>query len=138
MSTSGGTRAIIAAFLANLGIAIAKLVGFAITGSSSMLAESIHSLADTGNQGLLMLGRRRADRDADAARPFGYGRERFFWAFVVALVLFSLGDLSYIQIAETLGIPIGTVMSRLHRARMLLKTELTEYARAQRFPVEGR
>ncbi len=93
MSTSGGTRAIIAAFLANLGIAIAKLAGFAITGSSSMLAESIHSLADTGNQGLLMLGRRRADRDADAARPFGYGRERFFWAFVVALVLFSLGSL---------------------------------------------
>jgi cation diffusion facilitator family transporter len=92
VSTSGGTRAIIAAFLANLGIAVAKFVGFVITGSSSMLAESIHSLADTGNQGLLMLGRRRADRDADAARPFGYGRERFFWAFVVALVLFSLGS----------------------------------------------
>jgi cation diffusion facilitator family transporter len=92
VSTSGGTRAIIAAFLANLGIAIAKLIGFVITGSSSMLAESIHSLADTGNQGLLMLGRHRADRDADAARPFGYGRERFFWAFVVALVLFSLGS----------------------------------------------
>jgi cation diffusion facilitator family transporter len=92
VSTSGGTRAIIAAFLANLGIAMAKFVGFLITGSSSMLAESIHSLADTGNQGLLMLGRRRADRDADAARPFGYGRERFFWAFVVALVLFSLGS----------------------------------------------
>jgi cation diffusion facilitator family transporter len=92
VSTSGGTRAIIAAFLANLGIAVAKLIGFAITGSSSMLAESIHSLADTGNQGLLMLGRRRANRDADATRPFGYGRERFFWAFVVALVLFSLGS----------------------------------------------
>jgi cation diffusion facilitator family transporter len=93
VSSGGGARAIIAAFFANLGIAVAKAVGFVITGSSSMLAESIHSLADTGNQGLLVLGRRRAAKDADEVRPFGYGRERFFWAFVVALVLFSLGSL---------------------------------------------
>jgi cation diffusion facilitator family transporter len=93
VSTSGGLRAIIAAFLANLGIAVAKFVGFAITGSSSMLAEAIHSLADTGNQALLLLGRHRATQSADEMRPFGYGRERFFWAFVVALVLFSLGSL---------------------------------------------
>ena len=93
MSSSGGAKAIVAAFVANLGIAVAKLVGFAITGSSSMLAESIHSLADTGNQGLLLLGRKRSRRTADEAHPFGYGRERFFWAFVVALVLFSLGSL---------------------------------------------
>lgn len=93
MSTSGGARAIVAAFAANLGIAVTKFIGFLITGSSSLLAESVHSLADTGNQGLLLLGRRRARRPADDAHPFGYGRERFFWAFVVALVLFALGAL---------------------------------------------
>jgi cation diffusion facilitator family transporter len=98
MSTGGGGKAIAAAFAANLGIAVAKLVGFAVTGSSSMLAESIHSLADTGNQGLLLLGRRRASRDADEDHPFGYGRERFFWAFVVALMLFTFG--SVVAIAE--------------------------------------
>jgi cation diffusion facilitator family transporter len=89
----GGTKAIIAAFLANLGIAVAKLVGFVVTGAASMLAESIHSLADSGNQGLLLLGSRRAKRAADREHPFGYGTERYFWAFVVALVLFTLGSL---------------------------------------------
>ncbi|MDG2308816.1 MAG: cation diffusion facilitator family transporter [Candidatus Binatia bacterium] len=92
MSAGGGTKAIIAAFLANLGIAIAKVVGFVFTGSSSMLAESIHSFADTGNQGLLMLGHKLAQRDATPQHPFGYGRERYFWAFVVSLVLFALGS----------------------------------------------
>ena len=87
----GGVKAIIAAFLANLGIAAAKFVGFAFTGSASMLAEAIHSAADTTNQGLLMLGRRRANKPATPAHPFGYGRERFFWSFVVALVIFSFG-----------------------------------------------
>jgi cation diffusion facilitator family transporter len=86
-----GTKAVIAALLANAGIAVAKFVGFVITGSASMLAESIHSVADSGNQGLLLLGGKRARRQADEEHPFGYGRERFFWAFVVALVLFSLG-----------------------------------------------
>lgn len=81
-----------AAFFANLGIAIAKLVGFFFTGSSSMLAESIHSFADTGNQGLLMLGHKLAQRDPTPKHPFGYGRERYFWAFVVSLVLFTLGS----------------------------------------------
>jgi cation diffusion facilitator family transporter len=89
----GSRRAIAAAFLANLGIAIAKFIGFAITGASSMLAEAIHSVADTGNQGLLFLGGARAARPADAENPFGYGRERYFWSFVVALVLFSVGGL---------------------------------------------
>lgn len=87
----GGLRAIIAAFLANLGIAIAKLLGFVFTGSASMLAEAIHSAADTTNQALLLLGRRRAERPATPEHPFGYGRERFFWSFVVALVIFSFG-----------------------------------------------
>jgi len=86
-----GSKAVIAALLANLGIAIAKFVGFVITGSASMLAESIHSVADSGNQGLLLLGGKRARRAADIEHPFGYGRERYFWAFIVALVLFSLG-----------------------------------------------
>ncbi|MBA2608405.1 MAG: cation transporter [Actinobacteria bacterium] len=87
----GGLRAIIAAFLANLGIAIAKLVGFVFTGSASMLAEAIHSAADTTNQGLLLLGRRQALKPATPEHPFGHGRERFFWSFVVALVIFSFG-----------------------------------------------
>jgi cation diffusion facilitator family transporter len=82
---------VIAALAANAGIAVAKFVGFVITGSASMLAESIHSVADSGNQGLLLLGGRRAQREADVTHPFGYGRERYFWAFIVALVLFSLG-----------------------------------------------
>jgi cation diffusion facilitator family transporter len=88
-----GTKAVIAALLANLAIAVAKGFGFAITGSSSMLAESVHSVADSGNQGLLLLGGRRAKKAATESHPFGYGRERFFWGFVVALVLFSLGSL---------------------------------------------
>lgn len=87
----GSKRAIIAAFLANLGIAVAKFVAFAFTGAASLLAEAIHSLADTGNQGLLMLGGRRAARPPDSTHPFGYARSRYFWAFIVALVLFSLG-----------------------------------------------
>jgi cation diffusion facilitator family transporter len=88
-----GTKAILAAFFANLGIAIAKFIGFAVTGAASMLAEAIHSVADTGNQALLLLGGRRARRAATPDHPFGYGRERYFWSFVVALVLFSLGSL---------------------------------------------
>ncbi len=90
---SGSTKAILAAFFANLGIAIAKFVGYAFTSSSSMLAEAIHSVADTSNQALLLLGSRRATRDATPEHPFGFGRERYFWSFIVALVLFTLGGL---------------------------------------------
>lgn len=89
----GSKKAIIAAFFANLGIAISKFVGFLITGSAGLLAEAGHSLADTGNQALLMFGSRRGRRPADRVHPFGYGPERYFWAFVVALVLFSMGGL---------------------------------------------
>jgi cation diffusion facilitator family transporter len=89
----GSRRAIVAALVANTGIAIAKFVGFLITGSASLLAEAVHSVADTSNQGLLLLGGSRARRSATPEHPFGYGRERFFWAFVVALVLFSMGGL---------------------------------------------
>lgn len=87
------TGAILAAFLANIGIAIAKFVGFVITGSSALLAESIHSVADSSNQGLLFLGGRSARRAPDALHQFGHGRVRYFWSFVVAVVLFSLGGL---------------------------------------------
>ena len=93
MSTSGGTRAIIAALLANLGIAVTKFVAWLLTQSSSMLAESIHSVADSGNQALLLLGGRRATRAATPQHPFGYGRERYIYAFIVSIVLFSVGGL---------------------------------------------
>ena len=93
MSTEGGTKAIIAAFLANTGIAITKFIAFLFTQSSAMLAESVHSVADAGNQLLLIVGGRRSQRQATPEHPFGYGRERYIFAFIVAIVLFSLGGL---------------------------------------------
>ncbi len=92
MSTEGSTKAIVAALTANAGIAVAKFVGYLITGSSSMLAESVHSVADTSNQGLLLFGQRRARKEANPLHPFGHGRSRYFYSFVVALVLFTLGS----------------------------------------------
>jgi cation diffusion facilitator family transporter len=89
----GSRKAIIAAFFANLGIAVAKFVGFLITRSAGLLAEAGHSVADTGNQALLLFGGKRGRRPADRTHPFGYGPERYFWSFVVALVLFSMGGL---------------------------------------------
>lgn len=92
MSAGGeSNRAVIAALLANLGIAIAKVVGFVFTRSAALLAEAVHSFADTGNQVLLLVGAHRAKREATPLHPFGFGRERYFWAFVVAIVLFTLG-----------------------------------------------
>jgi cation diffusion facilitator family transporter len=91
MSASGGSKAIVAAFLANLGIALAKFIAAVLSGSASMLAEAIHSVADSGNQLLLMLGGRKARRRADRDHPFGYGRERYVSAFVVSIILFSVG-----------------------------------------------
>jgi cation diffusion facilitator family transporter len=91
VSAGGGTRAILAALAANAGIAAAKFVGFAITGSASMLAEAVHSVADTSNQGLLLLGQRTSRRRATREHPFGFGRDRYFYSFIVALMLFSLG-----------------------------------------------
>ncbi|RAG84816.1 cation transporter [Streptacidiphilus pinicola] len=93
MSTSGGTKAVLAALGANVAIAVSKFVAFAFSGSSSMLAEGVHSLADSGNQLLLLLGGRRSRRAADEAHPFGYGGERFVYGFLVSVVLFSLGGL---------------------------------------------
>jgi cation diffusion facilitator family transporter len=92
MAGTHGTKAVIAALLANAGIAVMKFVAYIFTGSGAMLAESIHSVADSGNQALLLLGGSRAKRKPTPSHPFGYGRERYFWSFVVALVLFSLGS----------------------------------------------
>lgn len=91
MGTSGASKAIFAALFANLGIAITKFVAFLFSGSSSMLAESVHSLADTSNQALLLLGGRRSRKKATAEHPFGFGRERYVYAFVVSIILFSVG-----------------------------------------------
>jgi len=93
MATDGGTKAVVAALIANTGIAITKFVAFFLTGFSSMLAEGIHSVADAGNQGLLLLGGKKAKREATEEHPFGYGRERYIYAFIVAIVLFSVGGL---------------------------------------------
>ncbi|MFF0108213.1 cation diffusion facilitator family transporter [Streptomyces hirsutus] len=93
MSASGGTKAIVAALLANAAIAVAKFVAFLFSGSSSMLAESVHSVADSGNQALLLVGGKRAQRQATPQHPFGYGRERYIYAFLVSIVLFSVGGL---------------------------------------------
>ncbi|MFG3620080.1 cation diffusion facilitator family transporter [Nocardia sp. NPDC047654] len=117
MSAGGGKKAIIAALTANAGIAAAKFVGAAITGSGSMLAEAVHSVADTGNQGLLLLGQQRAAKEADELHPFGYARNRYFYSFIVALVLFTLGSgyavyegIHKIQHPEELSSPIVAVV----------------------------
>jgi cation diffusion facilitator family transporter len=88
-----GTRAVLAALLANLGIATAKFIGWGVTGSSSMLAEGFHSVADSGNQVMLMVGARLARRGPDPHHQFGHGAVRFFAAFLVAVVMFTLGSL---------------------------------------------
>lgn len=93
MSTEGGIKAVIAALFANLGIAVAKFVAFLLTQSSSMLAEAIHSLADSGNQVLLLVGNKRSRRASTDTHQFGYGRQRYIYGFVVAIVLFLVGGL---------------------------------------------
>lgn len=93
MSATGGKKAIIAALLANLGIALTKFIAWAVSGASSLLAEGVHSLADSGNQLLLLFGGRQAKRRADSDHPFGYGRERFVYAFLVSIILFSVGGM---------------------------------------------
>ena len=138
----GGSRGVVLiAFFANLGIAIAKFVGFAITGAASMLAETVHSLADTGNQGLLLIGGSRAERKATPQHPFGYGRERYFWAFVVALVLFSVGGLFAIYEGvqklrdpheiESIGVAVGILIVAIGLESIAL-TKAYKVANAQR------
>jgi cation diffusion facilitator family transporter len=115
-----GTKAVIAGLLANSGIAVAKLAGFVVTGSGSLLAESVHSVADAGNQGLLLLGSKRAHRAPTEEHPFGHGRERHFWAFAVAIILFSAGGTFVLREGierirdprplESLGVAVGILV----------------------------
>jgi cation diffusion facilitator family transporter len=93
LAANGGTKAIVAALAANVTIAVLKFVAYFLTRSSSMLAEAIHSLADSGNQLLLLVGGKKAQRAASPEHPFGYGRERYIYAFIVSIVLFSVGGL---------------------------------------------
>jgi len=117
VSAGGGTKAILAALGANAGIAVAKFVGFAVTGSASMLAEAVHSVADTSNQGLLLLGQKTSQRRATPEHPFGFGRDRYFYSFIVALMLFTLGSafalyegIHKVQHPEPLNAPIVAVI----------------------------
>lgn len=136
MSASGGGKAIIAAFLANMGIAIAKFVAWLLSGSASMLAEAIHSVADSGNQLLLLFGGRQAKRKADREHPFGYGRERYVYAFVVAIILFSVGGLFSIYEGvdklthphelENIWIPIGVLVIAIVLESFSLRTAVKE------------
>jgi cation diffusion facilitator family transporter len=129
-------KAIVAALIANGGIAIAKFVGFALTGAASLLAEAVHSVADTSNQALLLLGGRRAKIKENELHPFGYGRERYFWSFVVALVLFSLGGLFAIfegieklrhpHEVESLAIAIGILLFAIVLETFSLMTAVRE------------
>lgn len=134
----GSRKAITAAFLANLGIAVSKFVGFLITGSAGLAAEAVHSLADTGNQGLLFLGGRRSAQERDDEHPFGHERERFFWAFIVALVLFSMGGLFAIyegisklrhpHETESIGIAVAILGVAVILESYSLRTALKEVA----------
>ncbi|MEI8322668.1 MAG: cation diffusion facilitator family transporter [Actinomycetes bacterium] len=132
----GSRKAIFAAFFANLGIAIAKFTGFLLTSSASLLAESAHSLADTGNQALLLLGGNRSKKTATGRHPFGFGRERYFWAFVVALILFSMGGvfalyegiqkLVHPHEGDGFGIAIGILMIAFLLESYSLNTAIKE------------
>ena len=134
--TDGSRKAIFAAFFANLGIAISKFIGFLITGSASLLAETIHSAADTGNQLLLFLGGHRARKTATAEHPFGYGRERYFWSFAVALVLFSMGGMFALyegiqkfrdpHEVESLGVAVGILIVAILLESFSLRTAVKE------------
>lgn len=137
MSTSGGNKAIMAALAANLGIAVTKFVAFLLTGSSAMLAEAVHSVADSGNQLLLIVGGRRARRQADAEHPFGYGQARYYYAFVVAIVLFTLGGLFALfeawekfhdphPIESWQWVPIAVLLAAMVMEGMSLRTAVHE------------
>jgi len=137
MSAEGGTRAVVAALLANTGIAITKFVAFLLTGSSSMLAESVHSVADSGNQALLLIGGRRSRREATPLHPFGFGRERYVYAFIVSIVLFTVGGLFALYeawskfehpepITEWRWVPIAVLLVAMALEGFSFRTAITE------------
>ncbi|HEY0258317.1 MAG TPA: cation diffusion facilitator family transporter [Lacisediminihabitans sp.] len=136
MSTQGGTKAIIAAMSANLGIAIAKFIAWGLSGSSSMLGEAVHSVADTGNQLLLLRGGSASRKQADAQHPFGYGRERYVYAFVVSIILFSVGGvfslyeginkLEHPHALENAWLPIAVLVISMGLEGFSLRTAVRE------------
>ena len=137
MASGGGNRAIIAALAANIGIAVTKFVAFLLTSSSSMLAESVHSFADSGNQALLLVGGKRSRKPSNEAHPFGYGRERYLYAFIVAIVLFSVGGLfalyeAWHKFAEPHAIeswqwvPVAVLVAALAMEGFSLRTAIQE------------
>jgi len=138
MASHSGTKAILAALSANFGIAVTKFIAFLISGATSMLAESVHSLADSGNQVLLLVGGKRSRRAADEEHPFGYGRERYVYAFMVAIVLFSVGGVfsiyegvHKIEHPEPLTaawLPIAVLIVAMALEGMSLRTALRESA----------
>jgi len=142
MSTSGGTKAIFAALAANLGIAVTKFIAYLLSGSSSMLAESVHSLADSGNQVLLLIGGKRASRAATPEHPFGFGRERYVYAFLVSIILFSVGGVFSIyegvhkiqhpEPIERAWIPIVVLLIAIGLESFSLRTALKESASERR------
>ncbi len=157
MSSGHGNRAILAALAANLGIAITKFIAWLLTRSSSMLAEAIHSLADSSNQFMMLLGSKRSGRKADDLHPFGYGRTRYVTAFLVSIVLFSVGGLFALYeayhkfahpeaITEWKWVPIAVLvvsiamegrsfMVALHEANRVRGTmSLMKYVRSSRSP----
>ncbi len=127
--------------IANAGIALAKFVAYVVTGSAAMLAEAIHSVADTSNQGLLLIGGRQARKIADDDHQFGYGRERYFWSFVVALVLFSLGGLYSIYEGvtkilhphelESIGWAIGVLVVAIGLESFSFRTAIVEASKVK-------
>lgn len=142
MSAEGGTRAIVAALLANLGIAVTKFVAYLVSGSSSMLAESVHSLADSGNQVLLLVGGRRAARAATPQHPFGYGRERYVYAFIVSIILFTVGGvfslyegvhkLQHPEELTNIAIPIAVLVVAIVLESFSLRTAVVESNKVRR------
>ena len=143
MATDGSTKAVATAMLANLGIAVTKFVAFLLTASSSMLAESVHSVADTSNQMLLLLGGKRAKRAATPAHPFGYGRERYVYGFIVSIVLFCLGGLFALYeawhkwsdprpIESWQWVPIVVLLAAMVMEGYALRTAVRESERSRR------
>lgn len=148
MSTEGGSKAVVAALAANLGIAVSKFVAFAITGSSSMLSEAVHSVADSGNQVLLLFGGKRSQRAASDRHQFGYGRVRYLYGFVVSIVLFLVGGvfavyegMHKIQHAEEVGdtrVALAVLIVAIVLEGLSFRTAIREanHARGQRSLVE--
>ena len=141
MSTEGGRKAIVAALTANLGIAIAKFIAWGLSGSSAMLGEAVHSVADTGNQVLLLRGGAVSKKKADAVHPFGYGRERYVYAFVVSIILFSVGGifslyegidkLEHPHALENAWIPIVVLLVSMVLESFSLRTAVRESNRTR-------